>query len=185
MRLSILVNSDQLQTLALYRPRFLSFVRSRLQDRAAAEDVLQSAYARAVENADATDPRRLVPWFYRILRNAVTDQYRRAAAEARGRDRLEREPPPRPTVSGNPCRCVRTALAGLKPSYREILEAVDVGGQPAARFAEARGMSSGNAFVRLHRARRLLADALKGICGTCTLDGCADCDCHSSLPASL
>ena len=58
-----------------------------------------------------------------------------------------------------------------------MLEAVELAGMTPASYGKAEGISAGNAAVRLHRARRLLADGLKGICGTCTLDGCADCHC--------
>ncbi|MEO8520659.1 MAG: RNA polymerase sigma factor [Acidobacteriota bacterium] len=178
------MRTDSLQTLVSQRPRFLSFVRARVHDPATAEDILQAAYARAIEKGGTVEPQRSVAWFYRLLRNAVIDQYRRSAADSRGTERLQREPEP---VEGmaprrNPCRCVSRALAALKPTYREILEAVEVGGTPAVRFAATHGISGGNAAVRLHRARRLLAEALEGICGTCTLDGCSDCDCSSASP---
>lgn len=161
-------------------------MRARVHDPAAAEDILQTAYARAIEKGGPVESQRSVAWFYRLLRNAVIDHYRRAAADTRGRERLQREPgpvevmPPRRT----PCRCVSRALAALKPDYREILEAVEVGGTPAVGFAATHGISPGNAAVRLHRARRLLALALEGICGACTLDACSDCDCGSASPSA-
>jgi RNA polymerase sigma factor (sigma-70 family) len=161
------------------RPRFLSFVSARVHDRMLAEDILQAAYARAVEKAAAVQSDRLVAWFYRVLRNAITDQHRRAAADARGRERVEQDPTM--TQAAAPtrkvCGCVRRALTRLKPAYQAILQEVEVEGQPSTRFAQAHGISPGNAAVRLHRARRLLADELRSICGTCTLDGCSDCDC--------
>jgi RNA polymerase sigma factor (sigma-70 family) len=175
--------NDRLHGLTENRERFLSFVRARVHDRIIAEDILQAAYARALEKAAAVQSDRLVAWFYRVLRNAITDQHRRAAADARGRERMEQDPtmtqvpaPPR-----NICGCVRRALTALKPAYRTILQSVEVDGQLSTRFAQEHGISAGNAAVRLHRARRLLAAQLRSICGTCTLDGCADCDCgHGS-----
>lgn len=176
---------ETVDILSAHRARFLSFVTSRVHDRAAAEDILQSAFTRALDRPESVQEARAVPWFYRVLRNAVTDHYRRRAAEARGRERVGAEPldvfaPHRPPA---PCGCVRRALGTLSPGYREILSAVVIDGQAATDFARARGISSGNAAVRMHRARRLLASALRDICGTCTLDGCADCDCRRNAMA--
>ena len=169
----------QLHALTENRARFLSFVRARVHDRAVAEDILQVAYTRALEKSAAVPSDRLVAWFYRVLRNAIIDQHRRAAADARGRERVEQDStmiqgPPAPR---SVCGCVRRALAALKPAYQTILQAVEVGDQSPTRFAQGNGISPGTAAVRLHRARRLLADELRNICGTCTLDACSDCDC--------
>jgi RNA polymerase sigma-70 factor (ECF subfamily) len=180
--------NDRLHALTENRARFLSFVRARVRDRAVAEDILQVAYTRALEKSAVVPSDRLLAWFYRVLRNAIIDQHRRAAADARGRERVEQdstmiEGPPAPR---SVCGCVRRALAALKPAYRTILQDVEVHGQSSTGFAQGHGISPGNAAVRLHRARRLLADQLRNICGTCTLDGCSDCDCgHRSGGADL
>jgi RNA polymerase sigma factor (sigma-70 family) len=174
-----------IDTLLAHRPRFLSFVRSRVPSREIAEDILQVAYARALERGGLPDdPTAAVRWFYRVLLNASTDDHRRRGAEARGLDRFQHDP----TVLAAPvpravCGCVRRALDGLKPAYRDILHRVEVDGAAVSVAAAEAGITSGNAAVRLHRARRLLGDRLRGICGTCSLDGCADCDCTKGSSA--
>lgn len=161
------------------RARFLSFVQSRVSDRAAAEDLLQSAFTRVVERTGEVPAGHVVPWFYRVLRNAIIDRHRRIEAEERGRSAWERDPtsqlhdePPRRL-----CLCTRAALASLNPRYVGIIEAVDVEGRSVIDVARDEGLTSGTAYVRLHRARRLLAERLHAICRHCAETACVDCHC--------
>ena len=63
------------------RSEFLAFVRTRVADSELAEDIVQDALLRAVRSFDQLrDDERVVPWFYRILRNGIVDAYRRRAA---------------------------------------------------------------------------------------------------------
>ena len=161
------------------RARFLSFVQSRVSDRGAAEDLLQSAFTRVVERTDDIPAGHVVPWFYRVLRNAIIDRHRRIEAEERGRSAWERDPGSRVSAEapGRLCLCTRTALASLNPRYTRIIEAVDVEGRPVVDVARDEGLTSGNAYVRLHRARRLLAERLHAICRHCAETACVDCHC--------
>lgn len=171
--------------LLAHRPRFVSFVRSQIGDRAAAEDVVQAAFARLVAEPRTLAGSDLMRWFYRVLRNAIVDRHRRATAESRRIERWQVDPTARPDAASRRrvCGCVKAALVGLPAKSRAILEAVELREMTPARYAKSEGISAGNAAVRLHRARRLLADRLKGICGTCTLDACSDCDCgHQAAP---
>jgi RNA polymerase sigma factor (sigma-70 family) len=170
------------QTLLTHRPRFVSFLRARVPDRGAAEDIVQMAYARVLERGGVPDaPTAAVRWFYRVLLNAATDYHRRRGAEGRGLERFQQDPTVQaPVIPRRICGCVRRALGELRPHYQQIIRRVEVDGAPIAVAAAEAGITSGNGAVRLHRARRLLADRLRGICGTCSLDGCADCDCGST-----
>lgn len=59
------------------RERFLNYVRARVSDSALAEDILQDSLLKALKKApDLRDQDRLVPWFYRVLHNAIIDTYR-------------------------------------------------------------------------------------------------------------
>ncbi len=169
------------------RARFLSFVRVRVSDRETAEDLLQAAYARVLERQpDVPRDARLVPWFYRVLRNAIIDRYRRTDVERRGRDAWERDPT-RSAGShseGRQCACTRTALAALQPKYVEIIEAVELEGLAVVEVARRLSLTPGNAAVRLHRARRLLAERLKALCRHCANTACVDCHCKGSSPSA-
>jgi RNA polymerase sigma-70 factor (ECF subfamily) len=77
------------------------------------------------------------------------------------------------------CACLTRLMTTLKPEYAAILESVDLGGRPLAGAARDLGITSNNASVRLHRARRALRQRVQQSCGTCATHGCLDCDCRN------
>jgi len=162
--------------------RFLAFLERRVESRAAAEEILQEAFVRGLERAgEIHDDERAVAWFYRLLRNAVVDHYRRRGAEARGLEALARElgdaSEPPPEVEAALCHCFEALLPALRPEYAEILRRVDLEGGRPAEFAREAGLTANNAMVRLHRARRALRADLQRSCRTCADHGCLDCTC--------
>lgn len=51
---------------------------------------------------------------------------------------------------------------------------------PLQKVAKALGITTNNATVRLHRARRALKRELERSCGICATHGCLDCTCGES-----
>ena len=175
---------DELATLlARDRPGFVAFVRRRVRDDATAEDLVGEAYARAMAHLDELrDAEALTAWFYRALRNAVVDHHRRRGTADRA---LEQWAAETETVlaandqSGpNVCGCVRRVAASLKPEYQDALERIEIDGEAVRAFAQARGISSTNAAVRVFRAREALRRGLLAACGSCAEGGCTDCTCE-------
>ncbi len=161
---------------------FLAFLERRVGNRAQAEDILQAAFVRGIEKSGAIrDTDSAVPWFYRLLRNALIDHYRRTGLESRvltgeadeERAAYEME------VRGEICACIRSLLPALKPEYVEMIERVDLREEPLVGVARALGITPNNAAVRLHRARNALRKQLERSCGTCATHGCLDCRCGS------
>src|SRR5688572_33128951 len=63
---------------------FLRFLERRVASREAAEDLLQEAFKKAIATRGSLrDDESAVAWFYRMLRNGVTDLYRRQNARNR------------------------------------------------------------------------------------------------------
>ncbi len=171
-----------LETLAQRRPDFLAFVARRVGDGALAEDLVQAAFARAVEHAgELRDEDAVVAWFYRALRNAIVDRHRRRATESRVLDELAAELDDRvDAIEHRPasvCRCVLRVAEGLKPEYAEALAAVEVDGAKVAELAQKSGITSNNAAVRVFRAREALRRGVISACGSCAKSGCRDCTC--------
>jgi RNA polymerase sigma factor (sigma-70 family) len=159
---------------------FLSFLESRVHGRAAAEEILQAAFVKAIEAGDSIrESESAVAWFYRVLRNAIVDFYRHRASESRALDVHAREPelPTEPELSAAICQCMRTLIPSLKAEYAEVLERVDLAEQPIPEVALSLGISLNNATVRLHRARQALKRQLERNCRTCATHGCLDCTC--------
>jgi RNA polymerase sigma-70 factor (ECF subfamily) len=173
--------SDALQTLVEHHRVFLRFLERRVGDRATAEDLLQEAFGRAVERVDTLrDEESAVAWFYRTLRNAVIDHYRRndasrRAVEAFARELDEAVPPE--DVKDALCECIVTLARTLKPEYARALQRIDVDGVPVKAFAAEAGISASNAGVRVFRAREALRRQVVASCGTCAEHGCVDCRC--------
>jgi RNA polymerase sigma factor (sigma-70 family) len=161
--------------------KFLRFLRGRLADPAVAEDILQSAWVKAMEHgAEIRQTESSVAWFYRILRNAVADHYRQNAARTRAMNRWMDgwEEGYEPELREEACACIQEVVRELKPEYRVAIEQVDLGGTSVESFARAQNTTANNAYVRLHRARKAVAQKLLAVCGTCATHRCTDCTCR-------
>ena len=164
---------------------FLSYLQRRVGDRALAEDILQEAFAKVAERPEQVPADEgIVPWFYRTLRNAAIDRFRRQGAanraiEAFARE-LETQVAPEPDLEAEICACVSRLAATLKPEYAEALQAIDVGGMPVKTFAEQHGLSASNAGVRVFRAREALKKRVVESCGACAEHGCLNCTCNAA-----
>jgi RNA polymerase sigma-70 factor (ECF subfamily) len=165
------------------RHEFLAFLERRLGSRVLAEDVLQEAFARSLTKvSELQQAESASAWFYRVLRNAVTDYRRRAGASARKLEALAREPadPGEPEQVAAVCPCIGSLAKALKPEYEAALQAVEVDGATVKDYAAAVGISANNAAVRVFRAREALRLQVERCCGSCADAGCRDCTCHTT-----
>jgi RNA polymerase sigma factor (sigma-70 family) len=175
--------SDRVKRIADQHAKFLSFLSARVEDKAAAEDILQSAYLKAVEHcSEIRHDESTVAWFYRILRNAIADHHRRKAARIRAHDSFAAEAPVsyEAAVTQTVCACIRDVIHDLKSEYRTAIEQVDLGGMTVDAFARSQHTSANNASVRLHRARKAVGKKLTSVCGACAEHKCLDCTCRRS-----
>lgn len=161
--------------------RFLAFLERRVGSREAAEDILQDGFVRALERADTLQSEEsATAWFYRLLRNALVDHYRRRGAEDRAlataADELQSNDSDT-ELHDTICTCVRELIGTLKPEYGTALRRVELDGEKVSDFAREVGITTTNASVRLHRAREALRHRLIESCGTCVIHRCRDCEC--------
>lgn len=172
-----------LDALVASHRQFLGFLESRVGSRAAAEEILQAAFVRTLEKGGAIrDAESAVAWFYRLLRNAVADHYRRRASESRALDR-DASPDDLPMdeeLRDAVCACMSALLPTLKPEYAQMIDRVDLREAPLQDVAASLDITANNAAVRLHRARQALKKQLEQSCGTCAAHGCLDCSCASA-----
>ena len=178
-----MMSSEQLaEHLLQHREAFLAFVRQRVVDPELAADILQDSLLKALKNgAQIRDDENLVAWFYRILRHALIDLYRRRAVRERAIADLQAEldQPPTKEETRTLCTCLQALLPALKPDYAELIRAVDLGEEPVEMAARRLGITTNNLNVRLHRARRHLHARLLESCQLCARHGCLDCDCEA------
>lgn len=168
-----------------HRDALLAYIRSRGVPEHDAADILQNALLNALHHApDLRDDDRLAPWLYQIVRNAIADHFRQRGRE---RDRAATLAPDETAAEeaalNTLCACFRPLLAEMHAPYAEVIELVDLQGEPPAGAAARLGISRANLKVRLHRARRQLRELLEQTCRTCAEHGCLDCSCRQ-VPAS-
>jgi RNA polymerase sigma factor (sigma-70 family) len=180
-----------LDVLVTNHARFLSFLERRVVRRDVAEEILQEAFVRGLaRGASLRSDESAVAWFYRLLRNALVDHHRRAAAELRGLATLGDEP--RDDGQGardeelvaTICACVTSLVDTLKPEYATALRHVELGGESIRDFARDAGITPGNAAVRVFRARQALRRRVEESCGTCAEHGCHECECRDERHAA-
>ena len=173
---------DVVSRLVANHREFLSFLQSRVGSRAVAEDILQDAFVRGIGKiGDLRDDESAIAWFYRLLRNAIIDRHRRDAAAGRRLDafaaELDDAVEPAPELRGAVCQCVARLADTLKPEYADALRRIELDGVAVKDYAVEAGITSGNAAVRVYRAREALRKQVARSCGTCADHGCLECTC--------
>lgn len=173
---------DALQALLEARERFVRFLIPRTRSREAAEDLVQTSLLKALQTgAQPRNRESAVAWFYQMLRNALVDQARSRAAEARAteRHRLEvpeaEEPEELERVA---CACIGALLPALGAGEAELIRAVDLEARSPKELAQELGITPNAVGVRLHRARKALRAKVEQTCRTCAAHGCLDCRCQ-------
>jgi RNA polymerase sigma-70 factor (ECF subfamily) len=161
--------------------QFLRFLEGRVGSRAIAEDILQDAFVRGMNKLSTLEnDESAVAWFYRMLRNATIDHHRRKASATRALDSFAAEvgaETPTGETEQAICQCVANLADTLKPEYSEVLRKVEVEGLAVKDYAAAANITSGNAAVRVFRAREALRKQVMRCCGSCADHGCLDCTC--------
>ena len=156
-----------------------AFVRRRIANPDRADDLVGEILLRIQKGLHSVDDgARVANWAFRVARNAVIDEYRRAA---RDRERLMPAPTELPAEEPMPgdedpagameelTKCLRPLLVGLPPDQRRAVELIDLDGWSQSRAARSEGVSLSGMKSRVQRGRRRLASLL-GECCALTLD---------------
>jgi RNA polymerase sigma-70 factor (ECF subfamily) len=171
-----------IEHLLQHRDKLLAYVRRRVSGPELAEDIFQEALLRALRQSPAiVAEEQLLAWFYRVLRNAVIDSYRREAARTRHLSALAplaaAAMPADLATEPELCECFRALLPTLRPEYRDMIESLELGTESPEAAAARLGIDRNNLKVRRFRARRQLRQRLEETCRTCADHGCLDCTC--------
>ena len=106
--------------------QFLAFLERRVESRAVAEDILQTAFARGLERGAGVKEEKVVAWFYRVLRNAVIDHYRQRSTAEKAMEAWTREFPdvqePEAELRQEICQCVSSLLETLGQQLDVVLD---------------------------------------------------------------
>ncbi len=167
-----------------HRGAMLRFARRRIRDEALAEDAVQDALVAALSSRQTFQGRSaLRTWLIGILNHKIQDVFRRESryvrtvAEDIDADALAADDPtPEARAatlaleSPDPVREVgqrrmREELAReidrLPPTLREVFVLQVIEGLPTAEVCARLGITEANCWVRLHRARKRLAERMR------------------------
>lgn len=150
------------------------FVRARVSDPAAAEDVVQDIYVKLHERAlTVRNEDRVTGWVFAVARNAVIDHYRARSRQEQPVARPEvftAAPSPEESLTApertwdDLAECLPALLATLPGDQREAIELVELGGLTRAEAAAQVGISESGMKSRVQRARRNMARKLHDWC---------------------
>ena len=141
-----------------------SFIRSRVRNHAAAEDILQDVFLKIHQRLPALrDSERVEPWVWRIVRNCIADYFRKFRPG---------EPLPAALDLGNEPdvdlpdlnQCVAQLVQQLQPDYQEALLLTEWQGLAQNEMAKRLGLSASGAKSRVQRARGQLKKLLLDCC---------------------
>lgn len=143
-----------------------AFIRARVGNPDAAEDVLQDVYLKIHARIDTIrDEEKVRAWVYRVARNVVTDHYRtRRTAAGLGEVPEEALDPVEAELEVELSGTVREMLDGLSPEHREALYLTEYEGLTQRELAQRLGVSVSGAKSRVQRARARLKALLLGCC---------------------
>jgi RNA polymerase sigma-70 factor (ECF subfamily) len=173
--------SEDLSTVLLnHLGAFHAFARRRLGDEQLAADAVQESLPKALKaEPNLSDRENLLAWFYRILRNVLTDLHRRKAAGDRAMSAYATDfEAASEGEKTEICGCLHALLPAMEPSYADLIRRHEFQGVSQSDLAQELGITPNNLKVRLHRARRQLRSLLEKTCTVCASHGCLDCTCE-------
>jgi RNA polymerase sigma-70 factor, ECF subfamily len=134
---------------------------------AVAQDVLQDTIERALRfEGQYEQGSNLRAWLQRILLSVFITRCRRTRRERRALENLTHDPcawtlPEARETSQGLSPSMQRALAALPANFRQAVELVDVADMSYRDAAEIIGVPLGTVMSRLHRGRRILAEAIR------------------------
>lgn len=149
------------------RGELLRFVRARVFDPAAADDIVHDVLLRALAELEGPEPPlHLRGWLYRVTRNAIVDHFRARRPTEELPEEIGATPEPEVESSAEQelARCLKPLLATLPPDYREALALVEVDGLAQKEIARRTGLTISGVKSRVQRGRRKLREAVLDCC---------------------
>lgn len=138
-------------------------------DRSEAEEVLQTAYLRALDGRARFEGRSaLKTWLFGVVRRVALERRRRQRVRDLAwlrRGGVADAPPPEPgpveaLERSRAAARLRRVLARLSPRQRNVLHLVFYGDMSIAEAAQVLGISAGSARTHYERGKRRLRDLL-------------------------
>lgn len=146
--------------------RLRAFIRRRVDSDADADDITQNVLLKFVHAGESIEARRGPAWMFAVARRQIIDRYRQAKLATTEID-------PDTTASAEPqdeatlaelAHCVHPLIQLLDLEDRDILQRVDLQGEPQSVIADARGVPRSTVKARVQRARKRFHKELLACC---------------------
>ena len=142
------------------------FIRNRVNDQSAADDILQDVFVKIHSNIGTlTHKEKINSWIYQITRNTIIDYYRKKKqkTELKESSLVYEE-----NLENESYAKLKEGLMGmieqLPPKYRVALLLTDYRGLTQKELSEKLGISLPGAKSRVQRARKLLKELYMKCC---------------------
>ncbi len=150
----------------IYHERLHGFIRSRVGDAHAADDILQEVFVRIHSGIETLeDCGKIQGWIYQITRNAIIDHYR---AQHKMQELPEEYSASEPELSDKARQdidnCLMPMIGNLPDIYREAVMLSEIEGQTQKEVAEKIGISVSGTKSRVQRGRAMVKDMLFDCC---------------------
>lgn len=147
-----------------YRASLVRFVNSRVNDSAAAEDIVHDVLVRAYARRDSLrDEEKTGAWLFQMTRNAIVDHYRARRPQVEVPEDLV-APEEESSAREELARCLTSLIDQLPEGARQAIELAELQGLTQQETADRLGISLSGAKSRVQRARTQLHDMLIECC---------------------
>jgi len=153
-----------------FHQKLLVFIRTKVNDHAIAEDILQDVFVKAHQNlGHLTNQSKLQPWLYQICRNTIIDFYRTKALIALNSNLDENLIETIAAKEGQQDqeqlnRCIALLIADLPDKYSDILVRSELLEQKQQAIADQEQLSLTAVKSRIIRGREQLKKKLQACC---------------------
>lgn len=149
-----------------FHHKLKDFIRKRVSDDEAAQDLLQDVFLKIHSNIDTLrDEKKLNGWVYQITRNTIHDFYRRRKSiDNSSLEALVWEEPEAEESNAEILDCISILIDKLPPTYREAINLTEYEGLTQKEMGERLNLSVSGAKSRVQRGREKLKQMLLEYC---------------------
>jgi RNA polymerase sigma-70 factor (ECF subfamily) len=161
---SLFQHKQQMRNIESLRPVLFRVAVSWCNDEMLADDIVQDALAKAVQNiSQLKDPDALKSWLFTILNNQWREYLRRnrPCLDIDELVFIAESDPEADQERQQTCNQVRSAIAELPLSQRQTITLIDLEDMSYQEVAKALGVPIGTIMSRLSRARKALLQKLE------------------------
>ena len=147
-----------------FNDQLLNFIRTKVHDKDAANDILQDVFVKIHSKLSTlSSSEKLTSWIYQITRNSIVDYFRKQKQMAPIKEQAIGENI-NPDEEMNIEKCLKPFLNQLSPQYKDALLKTDLGNLSQKEYAHELNISYSGAKSRVQRGREQLKKLITECC---------------------